>query len=121
MADSDEVIRALYHALSNEIVRSTIRTQLQSIPRPLLIKLLGVSAKRFRHFMEGGEPSAKLWDAVEAFEEGMQEPVELDLEAVALNLIVERLPNWNRPRVRKALADAIRPILQAEGREVATL
>lgn len=121
MADSDEVMRALYHALSNEIVRSTIRTQLRSLPRPMLLKLLGVSSKEFRHFMGGGDPCQKLWDAVAAFEEGMKEPVELDLEAVALNLIVERLPNWNRPRVRKALADAIRPILQAEGREVATL
>jgi hypothetical protein len=121
MADADDVMRAIYTALSNEIVRSTIRTQLLSLPRPMLIKLLGVSAKQFRHFMGGGEPSNKLWDAVEAFEEGMTEPVDLELEAVALNLIVERFPNWNRPRVRRALADAIRPVLLAEGREVTTL
>jgi hypothetical protein len=121
MADSDNVMLALYKALSDEIARSTIRTQLRSIPRPMLIKLLGVTPKRFRHFMEGGEPGDKLWDAVESFEAGMEAPVELDLEAVALNLLVERFPNWNRPRIRRALADAIRPVLSAEGREVATL
>jgi hypothetical protein len=121
MADAEEVMLAIYGALSNEIVRSTIRTQLQSIPRPMLLKLLGVSAKQFRHFMEGGEPGAKLWDGVAAFEEGMTEPAEVELEAVALNMLADRFPNWNRPRVRRALADAIRPVLQAEGRDLSTL
>jgi hypothetical protein len=121
MAESDEVILAVYKALSDEIARSTIRTQMLSIPRPMLIKILGVNAKRLRHFMAGGEPGEKLWEAVEAFEEGMTEPVEVELEAVALNLLVDRFANWNRPRIRRALADAIRPVLLAEGREISTV
>jgi hypothetical protein len=121
MAESDEVILAIYKALSDEIARSTIRTMLGSIPRPMLLKVLGVSAKRLRHFMAGGEPGEKLWEAVEGFENGMTEPVDLEMEAVALNLLVDRFPNWNRPRIRRALADAIRPVLLAEGREISTV
>jgi hypothetical protein len=121
MADAEEVMLAIYQSLSNEIVRETIRTQLKSMPRPLLLKVMGVNAKQFRHFMGGGDPGARLWDAVAAFEEGMTEPVEVELAAVALNMLADLFPNWNRPRVRRALAEAVRPILLAEGRELSTL
>jgi hypothetical protein len=121
MADAEEVMRAIYFALSNEIVRSTIRTQLKSIGRPMLLQVLGVNAKRFRRFMEGGDPSARLWDAVTAMEEGMTEPAEVELEAVALNIITDTFPDFDRPRIRRALADAIRPVLLAEGREMSTV
>ena len=85
------------------------------------MQLLGVNGKQLRHFMNGGAPAGQLWDAGSAFEEGMAAPVEVELEAVALNIIADTFPNWHRARVRRALVEAVRPVLQAEGRTVETL
>lgn len=121
MADADDVMRAIYTALSHELVRATIRIQMQSIPRTILLKLLGVNGRQFRHFMAGGAPAGQLWDAGCAFEEGMAEPVEVQLESIGLNIIADTFPNYVRARVRQALADAVLTVLRAEGRELETL
>lgn len=116
MANAEEVMRAIYSALSDELVRSTLRTQLQSIPRPMLAKLLSVTPKRLDYFMGGGAPNDALWNGARAFEDGMPDPLEVEIEAVALNMLADLFPTWKRVRVRRALAEAIRPVLVAEGR-----
>lgn len=121
MADADDVMRAIYTALSNELVRSAIRTQMQSIPRSILMEVLGVNGKQLKHFMDGGALPERLWEAGCAFDEWMAEPVEVELEAVGLNIIADTFPDWRRARVRRALVDAVLPVLRAAGRELADL
>ena len=54
--------------------------------------------------------------------EGMRVlPPEVDLDVVALNLIVDTFPTTGRPRVRRALADAIRLVLEADSRKLSPL
>ena len=110
------------YALSYELLRATLREQLKSMPRRMLAGALGVNVRQLSWFMRGGHPSKRLYDAACAFSDGMQaQPPEVELEAVALNLIADTFDTRKRPQVRRALAEAIRPVLLAEGRTLETL
>lgn len=117
----NDAMHAYAYALCYEVLRSTIREQLKAMPRPMLLKVMGVRLKRFKHFMAGGSPGKTLWESGLDFEEGMPQMPDVEIEAVALNLIADTFEDYDRPRIRRALADAILPVLRAEGREPSTL
>ena len=108
-------------AVASEMMREILRAQMKSIPRTMLAKVLGVTGRRLNHFMGGGAPGYKLWNAGESFADGMTEKMEVDVEAVAVGLLLSLFDDPDRPRVRRALAEAIRPVLLAEGHEPANL
>lgn len=114
--NASEALVAMDYALGYELMRETLREQARSMPRGLLANLLGVSRSTLSRFMNGGDAGPKLWAAGASFADGMADPPEVELEAVALNLIADTFPPRERARVRRALADAIRGALAAEGR-----
>lgn len=116
-----ETEEAYLRAVASEIMREILRAQGKSLPPAMLAKLLGVNTRRLKHFMNGGNPGMKLWNAGESFADGMGRDMEVHVEAVALNVIADTFPDCDRPRIRRALAEAIRPVLLAEGRECGTL
>jgi hypothetical protein len=109
-----EVMHDFDYALGYELMRCVLRTQLKSLPPMTLARVLGVRWKRIRFFLDGGDPGPALWDAASAMAEGMEEPGEVEMEAVALNLLADLFPRMERPRVRAALAAALMPVLEAE-------
>lgn len=117
-AEMDELF---IRAVTSEVMREILRAQLKSMPRPMLAKVMGVPLRRLNHFMNGGTPGYKLWSAGEAFGEGMTQPMEVDVETVAVNMLLSFFDDPDRPRIRRALAAAIRPVLLAEGHEPANL
>jgi hypothetical protein len=109
-------------AVASEMMREIMRVQLQSMSTATLAQVIGVSVRRLNAFMNGGTPGYKLWNAGEAFADGMKErPMEVDVEAVAVNVLLSLFDDIDRPRVRRALGEAITPILREEGWEPANL
>lgn len=119
--NAQEMEEAYLRAVASEMMREILRTQMKSMPREVLEQLLGKGGSRLAHFMAGGSPGEDLWNAGESFADGMGGTLEVEVEAVAINALADTFPEEDRPRIRRAIAAALRPVLAAEGRELAAL
>jgi hypothetical protein len=116
MMSAAEAVEAMDYALGYELMRALLRAELEHVASPAeLAAHLGVSERDLSEFLAGGEPGADLWAAGEALS-GKREPVTVTAEALALNMMADTFPIPERPTARRALADAVRPVLAAAGR-----
>jgi hypothetical protein len=110
MMNAKEAVVAMDYAIGYALMRALFRTELQTIPAPVLARTLGVPVDDLSAFMDGGEPGGALWDAGHRYAEG-REPPEMEPVDIALNLLADTFPLAERVRVRKALADVLVPAL----------
>ena len=104
-------------ALAYEFVRSAVRDEIRRTSERDVAHHLRVRVVTLQRFLEGGVPKNDLWARAEALAFDRPPPF-VTVEDVAATLIVETLPPSRRAEVRRRLMDAMRPVLEREGRRV---
>lgn len=110
LVNSLEALHAFDYALGYELMREVMRRMLRTHPMRGLARYAGVTEDEFQAFMDGGDPGVALWAAGETMATGMEQP-DVELDAVALNLLAATFPLAERVRARAELAAAIAPVL----------
>lgn len=120
--DGHAALAAADFAVGFEVMRQVIRHHLKTVPLNLLAKSLGVTPDVLWSFMEGAPLPVAVFQSGKAqkLAAGLY-PVTVEPEAVALNYLADTFPEKDRPRVRRALAQALLPVLQSEGRHPETI
>jgi hypothetical protein len=118
MMNPAEAVNAMDYAIGYAMMRAMLGAEMRTIPAPVLARTLGVPVEDLTAFMDGGEPGGALWEAGHAYAGG-REPPEMEPVDIALNLLADTFPLAERVRVRKALADVLRPALASLCSEVA--
>lgn len=110
MMNAAEAVEAMDFAIGYALMRAMLRTELRTIPAPVLARTLGVPVDALESFLDGAEPGEDLWEAGHKYA-GRCDPPEMEPADIALNLLADTFPLAERVRVRKALADVILPAL----------
>jgi hypothetical protein len=117
MYDANEARAAVDAAYILELARAFLRAEIRRAGETGTARQLHVRRSTLRDFMAGGDPSRKLFDA--AAELVLDRPLPpLAPEALAVQLLAETFPRTRRVEMRQAFTDALRPVLEREGRPV---
>lgn len=115
MYDAADARAAVDAAFCMELMRAFLRAEMRRAGERTTARQLRVRRSTLHKFLGGGDPGRKLWDA--ATDLALNRPVPpLAPEAVAVGLLVDTFPPSRRPEMRQAFTDALRPVLEREGR-----
>lgn len=112
-----EATVAMEYALGYELMRQAFRAEMERTSVGALAKQLSVSPRTLKRFMEGGEPGKQLWASGRWFVPTQEAPV-VSAEALAINLVADTFPPGERADLRRALVEALQPVLNTAGRAI---
>jgi hypothetical protein len=117
MYDAVEARAAVDAAYCLELMRAFLRAEIRRAGERMTAKRLRVRRSTLHRFLGGGDPGRKLWDA--ATDLALDRPLPaVAPESVAIGLLADTFPPSKRPEMRQAFTNAVRPVLEREGRAI---
>lgn len=114
---ADEARAAMDAAYILELMRAFLREEIGRIGERAAARQLRVRPATLRAFIDGGLPGRKLWAS--ATELALDRPLPaLAPEAVAVAMLADTFPPPRRAEMRERFREALRPLLELEGRPV---
>lgn len=115
--EAAEARAAVDAAYCFELMRAFLRAELRRSGDRATARQLRVRRSTLHRFLVGGDPGPKLWAA--ATDLALDRPIPpLAPEAIAIGLLAETFPPSRRPEMRQAFSEALRPLLEREGRAI---